>query len=91
MEDQLTVSHDPTMHQNNKRNTFQSIFPGYCPQSNAMMSTSQSHFPKNIEFEYDSEYCIHNSDLLMKTFNKKVDREVIYTEAMLRVKNMRGR
>jgi hypothetical protein len=75
-------------HRINKRNTFNTIFPVYTPKVKDFMSSTQSSFTNSLNYEKDSEFETHNKDLINKSFNKKVDRIVQYTESMLKIKNM---
>ena len=72
------------------KNTFQHIFPVYAPQFSKFQSTSKTSHSLSVDYSTDSEFSIHNQDISKKTYNKKTDRMVHYTEAMLRVKNMRA-
>ena len=72
------------------KNTFQNIFPVYAPQFRNFQSTTKTHHSQSVDYSGDSEFSIHNQDIHHKTYNKKADRMVHYTEAMLRVKNMRA-
>jgi len=72
------------------KNTFQSVFPVYAPQFSNFTSTSKSTHSQSVDFSGDSDFVVHNKEIQNKTYNKKADRMVHYTEAMLRVKNMRA-
>ena len=80
---------DPTFHHRiNKRNTFDSIFPVYTSKVKDFMSCTQSTFTNSLSYEKDSEFEIHNKDLISKPLNKRADRIVQYTESMLKIKNL---
>ena len=80
---------DSTFHHRiNKRNTFDSIFPVYTTKVKDFMSCTQSTFTNSLNYEKDSEFEIHNKDLINKSLNKRADRIVQYTESMLKIKNM---
>ena len=72
------------------KNTFQNIFPVYAPQFSDFSSTTKRTHSQSVDFNKDSEFCVHNQDIQHKTYNKKADRMVHYNEAMLKVKNMRA-
>lgn len=72
------------------KNTFQKIFPVYAPQFSSFSSTAQSSHSQRVDFSESSEFSVHNQDIHKKTYNKKADRMVHYTEAMLKVRNMRA-
>jgi hypothetical protein len=72
------------------KNTFQNIFPVYAPQFSNFQSTTRTTHSQSVDFNEDSEFSVHNQDIQQKTHNKKADRMVHYTEAMLKVKNMRA-
>jgi hypothetical protein len=73
-----------------QRNTFQKIFPVYAPQFSNFKSTTRTSHSQSVDYSEKSEFSIHNQDIHKKEHNKKTDRMVHYTEAMLRVKNMRA-
>lgn len=80
---------DSTMnHRINKRNTFNTIFPVYSPKVKNYMSSTMSSFTNSFSYNEDSEFTAHNKDSRNKSFNKKADRIVQYTESMLKIKNM---
>jgi len=80
---------DPTInHRINKRNTFDTIFPVYSPKVRTFMSSTMSSFTDSFSYKEGSEFATHNKDSRNKSFNKKVDRIVEYTESMLKIKNM---
>lgn len=72
------------------KNTFQRMFPVYAPELSKFTSTSKTAHSQSVDYSDLSDFSIHNQDLHRKTYNKKVDRMVHYTEAMLKVKNMRA-
>ena len=72
------------------KNTFQNVFPVYAPQFSNFSSTTKRTHSQSVDFNENSEFCIHNQDIQHKTYNKRADRMVYYTEAMLKVKNMRA-
>ena len=72
------------------KNTFQKIFPVYAPQFSNFKSTTKTCHSHSVDYSESSEFSIHNQDIQKKKYNKKADRMVHYTEAMLRVKNMRA-
>lgn len=72
------------------KNTFQNIFPVYAPKFSSFTSTTKSTHSQSVDFSGDSDFVVHNKDIQNKTYNKRADRMVHYTEAMLRVKNMRA-
>ena len=80
---------DPTMnHRIHTRNTFNHVFPIYAPKLSNFMSSTQSNFTSSLDFSEKSEFVMHNKDTLKKTFNKKADRIITYTEEMLKIKNL---
>ena len=90
MESDLTEA-DPTMNRNMRtKNTFQNVFPIYAPQFSNYMSTTGYNHSLHVDYSENSEFSIHNKDIHDKLYNKKADRLVHYTEAMLKVKNMRA-
>lgn len=80
---------DPTMnHRIRNRNTFDTIFPVYTPKVKNFMSNTMSNFTNSFSYEKNSEFTIHNEDSQIKSYNKRADRIVQYTESMLKIKNM---
>lgn len=92
MEWKFRLDFDPTIdRQKTTKNTFSTIFPAYLPKLVERQSVASTACVASVDVNGDSDYIVHNTDLQEKTFNKKLDRHVLYNEAMLQVKNMRGR
>lgn len=92
MEWKFRLDFDPTIdRQKNTKSTFSTIFPAYLPKMAQTKSIASTAYGVPVDANEDPDYIVHNTDLAKKMYNKKVDRYVLYNEAMLQVKNMRGR